>query len=149
MDRSCKGRRGEGCKGQGRLCLDRLVKSEQVHSSATASRRWRFLGRAGAERRGLSRGLPGSHFTAASRCWNRANLQSRKEKNYLQSTQVTELLPPPSAHPPCFPNMSVLCFAGKVIEDCVETEDFPQNKWSVLIWIHLSIWEVQMIWQNV
>lgn len=60
-----------------------------------------------------------------------ANLESCKDTPPTQSTQVQDLCPLllPSAHPPCFPNpKSVLCFTGKLIEDCVETESFPKNE---------------------
>lgn len=138
-----------GCAWRGRWNQSRR------HSSATALRRWRFLGRAGAERRELSRGFPGPRSLqqpAAPRCWNcKSSVMQRKKNTYNQlKWQNLCPLPPPSTPPPCFPNpKSVLCFTGKLIEDCVETENFPQNKWSVLIWIHLSICEVQMIWQKV
>lgn len=112
MDRSCKGGRDEGCKGQSRLCLDRQVKSEQAAFLGHCLKEVKVSGQGRGREKGTVQRVPQAPFTAAACCTTVLKLQifsHAKKKNHLQSAQVTELMPSsPSLHiPPMFSKSKV------------------------------------------
>lgn len=150
MDRSWAEGESEYCKGQNRLCLDKWLKSLLLRAGhcfgeVTALGFWSDQGR----EKEIVQMFPQVLFTMAA-CCTGANLQSCKEKKDPKINNRTYVFFP---FPLCIPMFSKSKVSVMLYRKAKRTlrgdRKFPQYEWSVLIRIHLSVCEVQMIWQKV